>query len=461
MGRRGKQRWPRKSRRQHDDGRTPRSPVSISVRFPDERGQLGRDAVAVDRDPGELAELPDDHGDGDPGQVADQDRLGQQVGDEPEPRDEGHQAQQADRRPPGRRPARRSGPGRRRPAARPPRPSSARWSTPGRSTAAATSRAARTPPAEPGSPTARPPAAARPARRRPSPAARGRRPRSARRAGRPAATTAGSRAASPPRAAAAPASLGCPCQILARRRATASGRPAAWSGPDIQALRCAHASPPIRHRPAGRGQRGDRLAGAERPARGVGRDAAGGRDRAGRARLRAAGAAAQAQRRPGRAGGAGAGQPDLPGLRPGDRVGAGADRLHAGAVHPDPGRGVRGRVRRHAARPAGLRDHLRRRPARRHHGVPGALRPADPAPAADRADQRLRGGHRRAVRVGRRPVGRRVGGAAPGGAGPPADRLHLRAGPVHVGAAQARGLPDGVAHASWAYRTRSSTIWSP
>ena len=69
----------------------------------------------------------------------------------------------------------------------------------------------------------------------------------------------------------------------------------------------------------------------------------------------------------------GAGQPDLPGVRPGDRVGAGPARVHAGALHPDAGRGARGRLHRDAARARGLRHHLRLRPARRHHGRPRPL----------------------------------------------------------------------------------------
>ena len=46
---------------------------------------LSDQVVALDGRPGELAELPDDHRDGHPGQVTDQDRLGQQIRDEAEP----------------------------------------------------------------------------------------------------------------------------------------------------------------------------------------------------------------------------------------------------------------------------------------------------------------------------------------------------------------------------------------
>ena len=45
---------------------------------------------------GDLAELPDDHDDGDAGQVADQDGRGQQVADETKPEQPAHDGEQAD-----------------------------------------------------------------------------------------------------------------------------------------------------------------------------------------------------------------------------------------------------------------------------------------------------------------------------------------------------------------------------
>ena len=85
-------------------------------------------------------------------------------------------------------------------------------------------------------------------------------------------------------------------------------------------LKCRHARSTVRHRRAGRSQRGHGVAGAQRQARRVApetRQAV--LDGPRRARLRAPRPAAHAQRRPGRAGGAGAGQPDLPRVRPGHR----------------------------------------------------------------------------------------------------------------------------------------------
>ncbi len=71
-----------------------------------ERTHLLDDALPVDGRAGHLAELADDHEDGRPGEVADEERLGEQVGDDPEPE------HPRDERPPGddeaerRRPAR-------------------------------------------------------------------------------------------------------------------------------------------------------------------------------------------------------------------------------------------------------------------------------------------------------------------------------------------------------------------
>ena len=102
-------------------------------------------------------------------------------------------------------------------------------------------------------------------------------------------------------------------------------RPEWWAGMHGSAhLRLwAGETTPVRHRHPGRGQRGDGQPGAQRQARSRLRHPRRGADRAGRARLRATGPAAPAQRRPDRAGRARAGQPDLPGVRAGDRHGAG------------------------------------------------------------------------------------------------------------------------------------------
>ena len=54
----------------------------------------GRAAPRVD--PGDLAELADDHQDGDAGQVADQHRTGQQAGQETQPAEPPHDAQDPD-----------------------------------------------------------------------------------------------------------------------------------------------------------------------------------------------------------------------------------------------------------------------------------------------------------------------------------------------------------------------------
>ena len=56
--------------------------------------QFGEDGIALHGNAGHLAELADDHQPRYPGHVADEHRMGKQVGQEPEPR---HPADQADR----------------------------------------------------------------------------------------------------------------------------------------------------------------------------------------------------------------------------------------------------------------------------------------------------------------------------------------------------------------------------
>ena len=154
------------------------------------------------------------------------------------------------------------------------------------------------------------------------------------------------------------------------------------------------------------------------------RDAAGGPHLARRARLRPSEPAAPQERRAGRSGDARADQPDLPGVRPGDRDGAGPQRLHPGAVHPDARRSPRGRLRPDAAGPQRRRDHLRQRAARQHHDRPQPLRhPARPG-AADRPGQRLHRGRRRPVHLQRR---RRLDGPVDRPPGPARAHQH-RAG---------------------------------
>ncbi|EFL26722.1 LOW QUALITY PROTEIN: HTH-type transcriptional regulator MalR (Maltose operontranscriptional repressor), partial [Streptomyces himastatinicus ATCC 53653] len=70
--------------------------------------------------------------------------------------------------------------------------------------------------------------------------------------------------------------------------------------------------------------------------------------RPGRPRLRAAGAAAAAQRGAGGTDHARAGEPDISRARPGDRASADPAGLHPGAGHPDPRRFDRGRADRDA-----------------------------------------------------------------------------------------------------------------
>ena len=79
-------------------------------------------------------------------------------------------------------------------------------------------------------------------------------------------------------------------------------------------------------------------------------------------------------------------------IRADHRDRAGPQPLHARAVHPDPRRRARGRVRPDAPRPRGGRHHLHLGPARRHHHRPGALHQAARARPADRPRQRLQRG---------------------------------------------------------------------
>ena len=150
------------------------------------------------------------------------------------------------------------------------------------------------------------------------------------------------------------------------------------------------------------------------------RHPAGGAHRPRRARLRAPGAAARAQRRAGRPDRARAGQPDLPGVRPGHRVDAGAPAAtprccaprRPGGVHED-------EYVEMLLRPRRLRDRLRLRPARRHHRRPRPL-PARCSSAGCRScwsTATRRASTRRSspattsprCRAGRRPPGRSSG----------------------------------------------------
>ncbi len=67
----------------------------VAVRLPDdveERLQLKDDALAFDLGAGELAQLPDHHEDRGAEEVTDQQRLAQQLGDDPKPGQPGHKA---------------------------------------------------------------------------------------------------------------------------------------------------------------------------------------------------------------------------------------------------------------------------------------------------------------------------------------------------------------------------------
>nr|WP_308805661.1 substrate-binding domain-containing protein [Acrocarpospora corrugata] len=112
-------------------------------------------------------------------------------------------------------------------------------------------------------------------------------------------------------------------------------------------------------------------------------------------------------------------------------------------MHPDPGRGQRGRVRGNAAGAQHGGHHLRLRHARRHPRRPVPL-PATGRPgAADRADQRLPAGPRRAVHLGGREVGHVSGGRAPGLARPHPDRDGDRAGALRAGDQEGGRVPGG------------------
>ena len=58
--------------------------------------QLGEGRVTLDVDPGDLAELADDHQHRDAGHIADQHRTGQEIGQEPQPAEPAQDAQQSD-----------------------------------------------------------------------------------------------------------------------------------------------------------------------------------------------------------------------------------------------------------------------------------------------------------------------------------------------------------------------------
>ncbi len=138
----------------------------------------------------------------------------------------------------------------------------------------------------------------------------------------------------------------------------------------------------------GRGQRGHGQPGPQRKGRGLGQHQGGRADRPGRARLRAADPTARRAGQADRPGAARAAEPDLPRAGRGDRRRAGAARLHPGAVHPDGRRPVRGGLRRHAARPACVRDGVLRRPLRRGErparALPAAAQPRRPGGPAQR-----------------------------------------------------------------------------
>ena len=162
---------------------------------------IGEEVARADVDPQELAELGRDHDQRDAVDVAEQHRLAEEVGDEPQPQNPGQEEQARPSRAPAPRRARRSAPGRLRlrpsPAA-PPSPRSARRaSSRGRSRAGGTSRATRRPRAAGRSRRARRRPAGR--RARPSPATRAPPPRrpSLPPRGRTAETSAGSATASP------------------------------------------------------------------------------------------------------------------------------------------------------------------------------------------------------------------------------------------------------------------------
>ena len=103
-GQQHRDQWPRKARepavnskqeQQHADRERQRRQVGL-VELRGERTQLVEGRAAPRVDPGDLAELADDHQDGDAGQVADQHRTGQQAGQEPQPGDPPHDAQDPD-----------------------------------------------------------------------------------------------------------------------------------------------------------------------------------------------------------------------------------------------------------------------------------------------------------------------------------------------------------------------------
>ena len=107
---------------------------------------------------------------------------------------------------------------------------------------------------------------------------------------------------------------------------------------DLHNLRysCAHDATTCRGGEEGRGERGDGQPGAQRQARRLRGHPAGGADRAGRARLRAAHPAARRARPAGRAGAARAAEPDLPGVRRGGRRRAGPARASPRCCAPGP-----------------------------------------------------------------------------------------------------------------------------
>ena len=182
-----------------------------------------------------------------------------------------------------------------------------------------------------------------------------------------------------------------------------------------------------RHRCSGGGERSDRQ---PRPQREAGRRRHHSPVRAGRtrrARLRASGAVAAAQRGPGGPHHPGAGEPDIPGPGPGHRPGTDQAGLHPRTGHPDARRLDRGRADGDARRPRSGRHHLRLRSARGHQRRHAALRaPAGPG-------RPLRPGRRflpqgpGALHLPRRPGRGEPVGHAPGLPGPHPHRPRARA----------------------------------
>ncbi len=160
------------------------------------------------------------------------------------------------------------------------------------------------------------------------------------------------------------------------------------------ALRCVHAGAARGDRRAGRRQHQHREPGAQRQAGRQREHQTAGADRRRRARLRPSRAPAAADGGARRGGRARDREPVLPAPRPADRAEPRAPRLHAGAVHPEPGRHPRGRLRPQPARARRRRDHLRLRHARHRRRQTRPLQGPHRQRAAGRAHQRVPAGRR-------------------------------------------------------------------